>query len=284
MNAAETPRFMQMLAETLAAYGKPLPEAAMARAWLANLEPYPLRTVQAAMQAYQDENGEFAPVPAGIAKRCKLMDGRPGAEEAWAIALTSQDEMASVVWTTEIAEAFRICRPVLDSSGAISARKSFMEAYERIVAAARLVRQPAAWVASVGWDKTRHVEVLDSAVKAGLLPAPAVAGLLAGKKNPTPDEAARAQLARIKQMQVEAAAAKEAARLAAVEQHRLADIEFRRATNDRVRQIDPRAEMQAADPRQILRRAHVPGRQATNDSGPLPKVIRNQKNVSKGLE
>ena len=211
------------------------------------------------------------------------MDGRPGAEEAWAIALTSQDEMASVVWTTEIAEAFRICRPVLDSSGAISARKSFMEAYERIVAAARLVRQPAAWVASVGWDKTRHVEVLDSAVKAGLLPAPAVAGLLAGKKNPTPDEAARAQLARIKQMQVEAAAAKEAARLAAVEQHRLADIEFRRATNDRVRQIDPRAEMQAADPRQILRRAHVPGRQATNDSGPLPKVIRNQKNVSKGL-
>lgn len=284
MNAADTPRFMQLLAETLAAYGKPLPEAAMARAWLANLEPYPLRTVQAAMQAYQDENGEFAPVPAGIAKRCKLMDGRPGAEEAWAIALTSLDEMASVVWTTEIAEAFRICRPVLDSSGAISARKPFLEAYERIVAAARLVRRPAEWVASVGWDKTRHVEVLASAVRAGLLPAPVVAGLLAGKKNPTPDEAARAQLARIKQMQVEAAAAKETARLAAVEQQRLADIEFKRETNDRVRQIDPRAEMQATDPRQILRRAHVPGRHATNDSGPLPEVILNQKNASKGLK
>lgn len=283
MNAADTPRFMQLLAETLAAYGKPLPEPAMARAWLANLEPYSLRTIQAAMQAYQDENGEFSPVPAGIAKRCKLMDGRLGAEEAWAIALTSQDEMASVVWTTEIAEAFRICRPVLDSSGAISARKPFLEAYERIVAAARLARRPAEWVASVGWDKTRHVEALDSAVRAGLLPAPAVAGLLAGKKNPTPDDAARAQLARIKQMQIDAATAKEVARLAAIEQQRLADVEFKRATNDRVRQIDPRAEMRAADPRQILRRAHVPGRHAANGSGPLPEVIRNQKNAPKGL-
>ena len=114
-----------------------------------HLEPYPLRTVAAAMQAYRDENGEFAPVPAGIAKRCKLMDGRPGAEEAWAIALIGQDEMASVVWTTEIAEAFRICRPVLGSSGAISARKPFLEAYERIVAAARLERRPAEWLAVV---------------------------------------------------------------------------------------------------------------------------------------
>ncbi|MDO8065581.1 hypothetical protein [Janthinobacterium sp. SUN206] len=234
MNTADTPRFMQLLAETLAAYGKPLPEPAMARAWLANLEPFPLPTVAAALQAYRDENGEFAPVPAGIAKRCKLMDGRPGAEEAWAIALTSQDEMASVVWTTEIAEAFRICRPVLDSSGAISARKPFLEAYERIVATARAARHPAEWVASVGWDKTRHVEVLGNAVRAGLLPAPAVAGLLQGKQDQTTDDAARAQLAAIKKMIADGAAAKEVARLEGVEQQRLADEEFKRSTAERV--------------------------------------------------
>lgn len=234
MNAADTPRFMQVLAETLAAYSKPLPETAMVRAWMSNLEPYPLRTVEAAMQAYRDENGEFAPVPAGIAKRCKLMDGRPGAEEAWAIALTSQDEKASVVWTTEIAEAFRICRPVLDSSGAISARKPFLEAYERIVAAARADRRPADWVASVGWDKTQHVSVLGNAVRAGLLPAPAVAGLLQGKQDQTQDDAARAQLAVIKKMIIDGAAAKEAARLQRVEQQRLADEEFKRSTAERV--------------------------------------------------
>lgn len=237
MNAADTSQFMQMLAETLAAYGKPLPEAAMARAWLANLEPYPLRTVAAAMRAYRDENGEFAPVPAGIAKRCKLMDGRPGAEEAWAIALTSQDERASLVWTTEMAEAFAICRPVLESSGAISARKPFLEAYERIVAAARLVRRPAEWVASVGWDKTRHVAVLTSAINAGLLPAPAVAGLLEGKKvEITPDAAARAQLAQIKKMQADAAVAKEVARLVEVEEKHHADERWKRETAEKVRQ------------------------------------------------
>jgi hypothetical protein len=259
MNTADTPRFMQLLAETLAAYGKPLPEAAMARAWLANLEPYPLRTVEAAMQAYREENGEFAPVPAGIAKRCKLMDGRPGAEEAWAIALTSQDEMASVVWTTEIAEAFRICRPVLDSSGAISARKPFLEAYDRIVAAARLDRRPAEWLASVGWDKARHVEVLGNAVRAGLLSAPVVAGLLQGKQDQTPDDAARAQLAAIKKMITDGAAAKEAARLECVEQQRLADEEFKRSTAERV-QLYP------ADGR------NAPGPASANAAQDLPEA------------
>ena len=38
MNAADKPQFMQLLAETLAAYGKPLPEPAMSRAWLASLD------------------------------------------------------------------------------------------------------------------------------------------------------------------------------------------------------------------------------------------------------
>lgn len=121
MNVADAPRSMQMLA----AYGKPLPEDAMVRVWLANLEPYPLCTVEAAMQAYQDENGEFAPVLAGIAKRCKFMDGRPSAEEAWAIALTSQEEMASMVCTTAFASP---CSTPVEPS----ARKPFLEAHERI--------------------------------------------------------------------------------------------------------------------------------------------------------
>jgi hypothetical protein len=236
MNAAETPQFMQLLAETLAAYGKPLPEAAMARAWLATLEPYPLRVVGTAMQAYRDENGEFAPVPAGIAMRCKLLDGRPGAEEAWAIALTSRDEANTVIWTAECAEAFTLCRPILAMGDEVGARMAFKEAYARIVAAARAARQPATWTASVGWDKTQHAKVLTRAVAAGLLPAPAVAGLLEGKRDdPTPDAAARAQIAKIKQMQIEAAEKKEADRLAEVERLRLADEEFKRSTNERVR-------------------------------------------------
>lgn len=178
MNAADQPVFMKLLAETLAAYGKPLPEAAMSRAWLSNLAPYPLHVVVAAMQAYVDENGEFAPIPAGIAKRCKLMDGRLGVEEAWALALTSIDQSDTVIWSTECAEAFRIIKPVLDASGAISARKGFIEAYERLVTAARAVHQPVQWVTSIGWDMGKRKLALERAVKAGMLEAPAAVALL----------------------------------------------------------------------------------------------------------
>jgi hypothetical protein len=178
MNAADKPGFMQLLAETLAAYGKPLPEAAMARAWLSNLQPYPMQVISAAMRAYIDENGEFPPVPAGIAKRCKLMDGRLGPEEAWALALTSLDQSDTVVWSTECAEAFRIVKPVLDASGAISARKGFIEAYERLVGASRAAHQPVEWVTSVGWDMGKRKLALARAVEAGVLPAPSAISLL----------------------------------------------------------------------------------------------------------
>lgn len=213
MNANDTPRFMQLLAETLAAYGKPLPEAAMAKAWVANLAPFPLQTVALAMQAYRDENGEFAPVPAGIAKLCKLMDGRPGAEEAWGIALLSQNEADTVVWTAECAEAFVACRPILVLGDKVGARVAFKEAYVRLVAAARAELRPAVWTASVGWDGVMRAAALGRAAAAGLLPAPPAHALLAGPDvEPTNDDAARAQLARIRQMLVDGAAEREARR------------------------------------------------------------------------
>lgn len=222
MTPADKSEFGQLLAETLAAYGKPLPEAAMVKAWLSNLAPFSIHVVRAAMRAYLDQNGEFAPVPAGIAMRCKLMDGRPGAEEAWAIALRSQDEADTVVWTAECATAFAICRPVLDSSGAISARKPFLEAYSRLVAEARAEQQPATWSASVGWDGTRRDAAVKRAIVAGLLPAPAAKALLAGPDDAKPSDAkARAQLASIKQMLADGAAERQA-RLDATHDQRIA--------------------------------------------------------------
>lgn len=224
MTESEKPHVMRLVAETLAAYGKALPEAAMAKAWLSNLAPYPLRIIDAALSAYRDENGEFAPVPAGIAKRCKLLDGRPGAEEAWAIALTSTNEVDTVVWTAECAEAFAICMPVLRSSGAISARKSFLEAYERLVGQARAEHRPTVWSASAGWDGNRRDQALLRATTAGLLSAPAAQPLLAGPGgSATLDDAARAQLAKVKQLLAAGAAARLAKAEAAAEARRAAD-------------------------------------------------------------
>lgn len=201
MEISEKDQFIDLLEIVLASYGAGLPAPGIMAAWWSNLQPYPLRVVRAAFDAYCGENGEFAPKPAGIAMRCKLMDGRPGAEEAWAIALTSQDERDTVVWTTEAAEAFAICRPVLESSGAISARKSFLEAYTRIVTAARAARRPAEWLASPGWDVERRVSALASAQRAGLMLAGPTAMLLAGPDRDQPaDENARAQVKKVLSM------------------------------------------------------------------------------------
>lgn len=201
---------------------------------------YPLEVFRAALHAHiMSKDGKFVPQPAHINEQVALMiaqDGRPGAEEAWAIALTGKDEQSTVVWTHEIAAALSICRPVLDSSGAISARKPFLDAYARLVDEARAAHRPAEWIASVGWDKAQQAAAIKGAVNAGRLPAPAAAPLLEGpNSDPTPDEAARAQLAAIKLLIKQGAEAKEAARLAEAERLRLADEEWKRKTAEQVR-------------------------------------------------
>lgn len=205
--------------------------------FFAALAPYSLATVRAALGAHcvDKVRGRFTPKPADIIEQIEasaLNDGRPGAEEAWAIALASADEADTVVWTAECAAAFAICRPVLDSSGAISARKSFLEAYARLIAEARAERRPAAWSASIGWDAGRRDAVLGRAATAGLLPAPAAQALLVGPAGAAPgDDKAREQLAKIKQMLAGASEAKEVARLAEVERKRIEDEEWKRQTN-----------------------------------------------------
>lgn len=192
------------------------------------LASYPLPVVRKALSAHctDPERGSFTPKPADIIRQIELAtgsDGRPGPEEAWAIALTSQDEADTVVWSAETAEAFAICRPVLDSSGPISARKTFIEAYERLVAEARSGRMVAEWRVSLGWDMGRRTAVLRKAEVAGLLPPPMVAGLLPPPEGaPANDHKARAQLATIRQMLADSAATKEL-RLQRAEQERLGD-------------------------------------------------------------
>lgn len=145
-----------------------------------SLGKYPLPIVRTAMAAHI-QRGKFTPTPADIIEQIETAahrDNRLGAEEAWALALTSQDQSDTVVWSTETAEAFRIAGPVLAASGAISARKAFLEAYERLVAAARAAHEPVQWVTSVGWDMGKRKLALGRAVKAGFLPAPAAVALL----------------------------------------------------------------------------------------------------------
>jgi hypothetical protein len=199
MQATEKRQFMSMLTDALAAYGKPLPDGAILNAWWSNLEPFPLQVVDRAFADYRAENGEFAPVPAGIAKRCRLMDGRPSDDEAWAIALTSRNEEDTVVWTAETAEAFSICSSVLNMGDEVGARMAFKDAYNRLVADARSAGRPASWNASLGWDGKKREAAIERAHKAGLLPAPTVHALLPNYVDPSDGEASPEGLKMVKE-------------------------------------------------------------------------------------
>lgn len=250
MSPADKPAFLEMVKAVHGAYGKPLPDAGLLKAWWAELESFPLRIVGAALQAYKDENGEFAPVPAGIAKRCKLMDGRPGPEEAWALALTSRDQEDTIVWTQECAEAYALASPIMALGDEVGARMAFKEAYVRMVTEARAATRPAVWQVSVGWDKNRCRDVITNAQKAGLLPAPQAAALLPYVPREKPEGmVGNEAVEKIKQMLAESAAKQEQQRLAAEEAERIAQLEWAGKANqsiDEYRRNNPHAPLKSA--------------------------------------
>lgn len=172
MRNEDLPQFAALLADVLAGYGNPLPEKAEIGIWFKQLSPFPGSTIRKAFEAYRMERPDFAPVPNGIAARCKLLDGRPDENEAWAVAITSQNEHETVVWTSEMAEAFGLARPLLSAGDEIGARMAFKDAYKRLVDDARASNKPAQWSVSAGWDASRRQIAVEKAIVAGLLAGP----------------------------------------------------------------------------------------------------------------
>lgn len=95
----------------------------------------------------------------------KMEDGRPGAEEAWAMMPKNED--ASVVWTDEMCEAFAVARPLLLEGDPIAARMAFKEAYSKIVSDKR--GTPVRWQFSPGMSKSGREAALQEAVHKGRL-------------------------------------------------------------------------------------------------------------------
>jgi Sec-independent protein translocase protein TatA len=210
MQTFEKPAFGQMLSSIMASYGKPLPTGVFFQSWWDELQAFPMPVIVLAFADYRNQQADFAPHPNAIRKLCREHDGRPGVEEAWAIAITSQDEAETVVWTAECAEAFALCQPVLQMGDEVGARMAFKEAYNRIVSQARQDMKPAQWLHSLGWDVRKREAALNRAATAGLLPAPHVAALLPPPADaPKTDSNATAQIAKIKQMMADMQAEKE---------------------------------------------------------------------------
>ena len=106
----------------------------------------------------------------------RLEDGRPGANEAWA--MIPKNENDSVVWTREMAEAYGVCYQLMNDNDMIAARMAFIEAYKERCADARNNAIPIKWEPSLGHDKNGREHVIMAAVEKGLLRSDHAAKLL----------------------------------------------------------------------------------------------------------
>jgi hypothetical protein len=141
--------------------------------WFHVLESWPLAVVTKAMMAHMrnPETGRTLPIPSDIVAQIQgaaAMDGRPGSDEAWAIAQGTEDESATVVWTDEMAHAWGIARTLVLAGDRVGARMAFREAYDRQVQQARAKRIAVRWSASLGHDARRRAEAIEAAAAKGI--------------------------------------------------------------------------------------------------------------------
>lgn len=117
--------------------------------------------------------------PENVIRHLVTQDGRPEANEAWAIAMTSYDEAETVLMTPEIQQAAASAESVFRAGDKIGARMAFIATYERLVTTARQVGTPLVWSLSLGHDAERRASAIESAERLGRLPAPQAQVLLA---------------------------------------------------------------------------------------------------------
>lgn len=210
---------MQKLLENLAAtaelMGQQISPTALAM-MAKDLSIYPQNVVIEALGMLRRES-KFKMTLAAVIENVEQLqpDGRPGADEAWA--MIPKDEQTSVVMTEEMAEALGIARPLLDDGDKVAARMAFKEAYARIVGANKTAGIKPKWFPSLGHEKAGRDLALAEAVRLGrlsvahaigLTPPDALPAMLenAGEKNlaleykPEDSAKARENLARIREM------------------------------------------------------------------------------------
>lgn len=179
-----------------------------------DLSKYPREIVfEALARLRREAKGRFS-LAAVIEQIEKLQpDGRPGADEAWA--MIPRDEQISAMMTEEMAEAWGIALPLLNEGDQVAARMAFKEAYQRIIERNKQAGISLKWFPSLGRDPEMRTTVLQEAVRLGRLGAehaerivppdvlnlPDHTTMLAiDDKTPVSDEQARANIARLRLM------------------------------------------------------------------------------------
>jgi hypothetical protein len=167
MTAEQIAKLAQAICATAEILGQQVsPEAADLMA--EDLSSYPAAIVAGALKACRRElTGRLT--LAAILERVQRADGHPAPDEAWAIALSASDEARTVVMTQEIQQALCVASPVLDAGDKIGGRRTFLSAYERILAESRAASKPATWIASLGHDPQQRIAAIEEAGRMGRL-------------------------------------------------------------------------------------------------------------------
>ena len=171
MNANQKPAFSKLLMTTLSLYDKSC-DPDVVELWWSILEPYDSEDVKNGFASFvKSHEGKFAPKPASIIEMINRNrpDGRPTADEAWAMVAHGGDEAETVVATSEAMAAFWVALPLLESGDKIGARMAFKGAYEREIMQARQDGRPVKVDVTQGHDKQRREQAITAAVASGLL-------------------------------------------------------------------------------------------------------------------
>lgn len=142
-----------------------------------DLVDYSVADIANALKACRHEANKLT-LPA-ILQRLHAVDGRPEANEAWAIALQSFDEVQTVLLTPEIQQAAAAASPVMAVKDKIGARMAFIAAYDRLVADARQAAQPVKWSLSLGYSQELRATAIQDGLRLGRISSESAAAMIA---------------------------------------------------------------------------------------------------------
>lgn len=133
--------------------------------FLDDVEDYPFVAVMTAIRnARKQAKGRVS--IGDVMQHLNNLDGRPSAEEAWAMAVKSLDEDLTIALTQETQDAWTSgAAELLDMGDKFNASRAFIEKYNQLVTSARDQKKPISWFVSLGYNKDQREEAIRQAYK-----------------------------------------------------------------------------------------------------------------------
>ena len=162
-----TDEFLAVIGGLLELYGQQASTTKVNIYW-STIGQYPIDSLRRAANAWVRKS-EFMPKPADLIKLMGGAGNHLSPDEAWSIAILASDESNTVVWTNEIAKAWAQAEIVYRNGDKIGARRTFIEAYERLVNESMMHCRPLEVFVSLGENKEKRADAINHAVFTGLL-------------------------------------------------------------------------------------------------------------------